>query len=367
MRAFFLLLFAVLSCHTAYGQTIVNLTVSNDKEKHVSNIPVKIIACDSLFTHTTGMDGQVSFTILSPDCRRVKVLIKSKFYENLDTTIYVDEASANHHITIHSKVQKIKQVEVVAYRRIAKNNAEKSVYQIDTHGLLKTTNAEKALSFLPGLVADNGSYTLTGQSRKCRIKIDGREATSEELKAINAKDILRVEVREMTKDDDSGTAGEINVIKRRVQQPKVYTHLSAWTGVLRPQIGTYDNFAYQSKRWDIIASLNLVRHTIQSESNVTRYFNSQPMQPQQLSLSRTIKTVQNAEHIKINFFATDKLTLTASAYHSGYPSDATDSGKDFSGHSYLRTSNEKIDHSGGYANMGYKWNERNTLTLKGNY
>ena len=141
MRAFFLLLFAVLSCHTAYGQTIVNLTVSNDKEKHVSNIPVKIIACDSLFTHTTGMDGQVSFTILSPECRRVKVLIKSKFYENLDTTIYVDEASANHHITIHSKVQKIKQVEVVAYRRIAKNNAEKSVYQIDTHGLLKTTNA----------------------------------------------------------------------------------------------------------------------------------------------------------------------------------------------------------------------------------
>ena len=80
----------------------------------------------------------------------------------------MDEASANHHITIHSKVQKIKQVEVVAYRRIAKNNAEKSVYQIDTHGLLKTTNAEKALSFLPGLVADNGSYTLTGQSRKCR-------------------------------------------------------------------------------------------------------------------------------------------------------------------------------------------------------
>lgn len=64
MRAFFLLLFAVLSCHTAYGQTIVNLTVSNDKEKHVSNIPVKIIACDSLFTHTTDMDGQVSFTIL---------------------------------------------------------------------------------------------------------------------------------------------------------------------------------------------------------------------------------------------------------------------------------------------------------------
>lgn len=110
MRAFFLLLFAVLSCHTAYGQTIVNLTVSNDKEKHVSNIPVKIIACDSLFTHTTDMDGQVSFTILSPECRRVKVLIKSKFYENLDTTIYVDEASANHHITIHSKVQKIKQV-----------------------------------------------------------------------------------------------------------------------------------------------------------------------------------------------------------------------------------------------------------------
>lgn len=66
------------------------------------------------------MDGQVSFTIISPNCRRVKVLIKSKFYENLDTTIYVDEASANHHITIHSKVQKIKQVEVVAYRRIAK-------------------------------------------------------------------------------------------------------------------------------------------------------------------------------------------------------------------------------------------------------
>lgn len=185
--------------------------------------------------------------------------------------------------------------------------------------------------------------------------------------AISAKDIQSVEVHEMTKDDDSGTAGEINIIKKRLQHPKVYAHLSTWTGILRPQIGTYDNFAYQSKKWDIIASLNLVRHTQQSESYVTRYFGNQQMQPQQLSLFRTIKTRQDAEHIKVNFFANDKLTLTAAAYHSGYPADATDSGTDFSGQSYLRTSNEKIDNSGGYANIGYKWNERNTLTLKGSY
>ena len=185
--------------------------------------------------------------------------------------------------------------------------------------------------------------------------------------AISAKDIQSVEVREMTKDDDSGTAGEINIIKKRLQHPKVYAHLSTWTGILRPQIGTYDNFAYQSKKWDIIASLNLVRHTQQSESYVTRYFSDTQAPSQQLSLFRTIKTRQDAEHIKVNFFANDKLTLTVAAYHSGYPADATDSGTDFSGQSYLRTSNEKIDNSGGYTNIGYKWNERNTLTLKGSY
>ena len=356
---------AILFCLKSSGQSVINLTISNSQKNKISNLTVRFTACDSTFKHDTNLNGKVSFTVKSPICKQVRIQIESKFYENLDTAITIYTPSVNHCIYLQDKAQKIKQVEVVAYRRIAKNDAQKSIYQIDTRGMLKTTKADRALSFLPGIVASNDTYTLVGQNRRCRVKVDGRNATNEELKTISARDIERVEVHEMTKDDDSGTAGEINIIKKQRQHPRAYARLSTWTGMLHPQVGTYNNFGFQNKKWDIMASFNLVCHTQKSENNITRYFSDTPTQ--RLTLLRTIKTRQDAEYIKLNHFATDRLTITAAAFHSGYPADATDSGSDFNGADYQRTSNEKIDHYGGYTNIGYKMNSRNTLTIKGNY
>ena len=359
------LVIVLLFCLTIYGQTTANLTFCDSQQSGIPGLPVKCTACDSIFNHITNTNGQLSITIKSPLCKQIRIGIESNFYENLDTIITLSK-STEHKIILKDKIQSINQVDVVAFRRIAKNDARKSVYKIDTHGLLKTTNAERALTFLPGIVAENGSYTLVGQDRKCRIKIDNREASSEELKAINAKDIERVEIREITENDNNTSAGEINIIKKKTQQPKMFARLSAWTGFLNPQTGTFDNFGYQSKKWDITAMLNLVKHTQKSENHVARIFNNPQMATQHLSEYRTIKTTQDAEHVKINYFPTNKLTITASAYHSGYPTDASNWGTDFSNTGYQRNSKEKIDNWGGYANIGYKLNKRNTLTLKGN-
>ncbi len=351
---------------TTYAQTTVNLTFCDSQQNGIPGLSVKCTACDSVFHHLTNANGQLTINIKSAICKQLQIQLNSNFYENTDTLIAFTKSIENQQIILKDKVQGIKQVEVVAFRRMAKNDAKKSVYRIDSHGLLKTTNAERALTFLPGIIANNGSYALIGQDRKCRIKIDNRDASAEELKAISAKDIERVEVREITENDDNNSAGEINIIKKKIQQPKVFARLSAWTGLLRPQTGTFDNFGYQSKKWDVTAMLNLVKHTQKSENHVTRLYTDQQTAPQHFFESRTINTIQDAEHVKINYFATNQLTITASAYHSGYPTDASNWGTDFGNTSFQRSSTEKIDHWGGYTNIGYKFSNRNTLTLKGN-
>ncbi len=360
------LVIGFLYCLTGYAQTTVKLTFYDNQQNIIPGLSVKCTACDSIFHHLTNTNGQLTTTIKSSLCKQLKIQTESNFYENIDTFITINNQSSNHNIILKDKVQSIKQVDVVAFRRIAKNDAKKSVYQIDTHGLLKTTSAERALSFLPGIVAENGSYSLIGQDRKCRIKIDNRDASIEELKNIKAKDIERVEIREITENDNNSSAGEINIIKKKTQQTKMYARLSAWTGLLHPQTGTYDSFGFQNKTWDITTWFNLVKHTQKSENHVTRIFNDTQTAPQHLSAFRTINTQQDAEYIKINCFATDKLTITAAAYHSGYPTDAAEWGSDFSNTEYHRNSKEKIDHWGGYSNIGYKLNNHNTLTLKGN-
>lgn len=370
-----------MMCMAVKAQTTVTLTIVDrdaatvssftnttaGAPKTIANLPVMVTACDSTFRVVTGTNGTAAFTVFSPACTRVRIRIKSSFYENVDTLLDCTPPTAGHSIPVQKKTQRIKQVEVVAFRPVAKNDAQKSVYTIDTRGLLKTTKADRALAFLPGIEVTNGSYTLLGQTRNMRIKVDGKPASVDELKAINARDIARVEVREMTKDDDSGTAGEINIVKRRQEHPKIYATLSTWTGVLRPQVGTYDNFGFQNRKWDVIAYVNLVRHTQQSETAVDRYFANPALPVQHLTLNRTIKTMQDAERIKINYLPSDRVTVTLSAYHNGYPADATDSGTEFTGTSYLRTSNEHIDHYGGYTNLGYRFNDKNSVTLKGNY
>lgn len=151
----------------------------------------------------------ISYSSKEATCANVAVTIKSKFYENLDTIVPVNASDTVSivRLTLRNKVQKIKEVEVIAYRPIGKNNAEKSVYTIGTRGLLKTTKANKALAFLPGVVAFNDSYSLAGKSQKTRIKINGVIAGAEDLKALYAGDIEKVEVREVTKDDDERFAG----------------------------------------------------------------------------------------------------------------------------------------------------------------
>lgn len=72
----------------------------------------------------------ISYSSKEATCDNVAVTIKSKFYENLDTIVPVNASDTVSivRLILRDKVQKIKEVEVIAYRPIGKNNAEKSVY-----------------------------------------------------------------------------------------------------------------------------------------------------------------------------------------------------------------------------------------------
>lgn len=167
----------------------------------------------------TNTEGIAILSISEKEAARknVSISIRSKFYENYDTVINLATSIATDALPIRltPKVKDIEQVSVVAFKPITKNDAEKSVYEINMQGLLKTTRANEALRFLPGVTAFANNYNIVGKNQSARIKINGIEASTEDLKALYAKDIERVEVREMTKDDNERIAGEINIIKKR--------------------------------------------------------------------------------------------------------------------------------------------------------
>lgn len=114
----------------------------------------------------------IGYSSKEATCDNVAVTIKSKFYENLDTIVPVNASNTVGivRLTLRDKVQKIKEVEVIAYRPIGKNNAEKSVYTIDTRGLLKTTKANKALAFLPGVVPSTTATPWQAKARRPELK-----------------------------------------------------------------------------------------------------------------------------------------------------------------------------------------------------
>lgn len=365
-----LLMFMSL-CMAVNAQKRITFHVTSEQGVALQGIAIKSDYCGvakGVKTDPKGM-AVISYSSKEATCANVAVTIKSKFYENLDTIVPVNASDTVSivRLILRDKVQKIKEVEVIAYRPIGKNNAEKSVYTIDTRGLLKTTKANKALAFLPGVVAFNDSYSLAGKSQKTRIKINGVIAGAEDLKALYAGDIEKVEVREVTKDDDERFAGEINIIKKRHEQPKIFGSISATGGMIRSLWGTFDHFAFQNKHWDITGLISYNQHSQKSYTEVFR-IPSLPYSPsQKMTIQRDIRIKQQAERFSLSWYPTKRFTMTLGGYHYGYPTKSSDFINDTEGDDTHRKYKETLESYGSYANGSYSINDRNKINVKGNF
>lgn len=363
-RVLFFLISILLISIPSRAQSTFRLTLKDSKGTAAQNILVKMVICNKALQEQTDKEGCATFHIVSEDtCKEAKIIVESKLYEKIDTLLNISKGQTQ--ITLTPKTQQLKQVEVVAYRRIAKTTAEKTVYTLDTSGFLKTTKANKALEFLPGVEAIDNIYTIIGKSHQAKIKINGIPASPDELKTIEVKDIDKVEVRDLSKDDNDHFSGEINIIKKRHTEKKIYGFLSAWTGLLHPQYGTLNTLNYQSKYWDIMMLVNLVTSDQKSEDKVYRKYENQSEQV--LSTNRMIKAKQELEIFKASYFPTKKFNLTLKLEHSKNPGRYTENVNDFDGSNYQRKYDEKIHQYDSYVNASYKFNDKNRLLMKGSF
>lgn len=163
--------------------TLISIHLTDTDGRDVSSINIAVQLCGKTLKLRTDSKGTATLPqAVETGCKEARIQVNTKLYAPLDTLISIADSGTLWQITLRPAEKTLREVNVVAFRNIAQNDAEKSVYKIDPKAFLKTSKADEALNFLPGVVAENGNYTLVGRDRTARLKINGEPATTDELK-----------------------------------------------------------------------------------------------------------------------------------------------------------------------------------------
>lgn len=341
---------------------IKSIQIVDSQGKPVKGIIVAINACGKDFKLKTKEDGTVKFN--NANCASINIHIGNKFYEDVDTLI--NSAGSDAKIALKDKIIGLEDIEVKAFRPMLKGNAEKTIYSIDTRGLLKNAKANDALRFLPGVVAENDTYKILGKTSNARLKIDGVAASAEELKMLKATDIKQVEVYNISSDDTAGSSGEINIIRRRHERPRIYGTAQVWTNLLHPFLGNFDTFMYQNKKWDLGARLNYVTNKQRMENGVERQYPA-THRIESLYEDRRFDVTQFSQALKVGYYPNSNASITTKLSHDKYSSDITHDTRGFEGKRTNTSAKEDIEHYLALLNGFLKIGKNNSLLLKGNY
>lgn len=341
---------------------IKSIQIVDSQGKPVKGIVVSVNACGKDFKLKTKEDGTVKLN--SANCASINIHVGNKFYEDVDTLI--DSAGGDVKIALKDKVIGLEDVEVKAFRPMLKGDAEKTIYSIDTRGLLKNAKANEALRFLPGVVAENDTYKILGKANNARLKIDGVAASAEDLKMLKATDIKQVEVHNINSDDTAGSSGEINIIRRRHERPRIYGTAQVWTNLLHPFFGNFDSFMFQNKKWDLGARMNYVTNKQRMENGVERQYPA-THRIESLYEDRRFDVTQFSPALKVGYYPNSNASITAKLSHDKYSSDITHDTRGFEGERTNTSAKENIEHYLALLNGFLKIGEKNILLLKGNY
>lgn len=341
---------------------IKSIQIVDPQGKPLKGIVVGINACGKDSKLKTKEDGTVKLS--NVNCASINIHIGNKFYEDVDTL--VNSAGGDVKIALKDKIIGLEDVEVKAFRPMLKGDAEKTIYSIDTRGLLKNAKANEALRFLPGVVTENDTYKILGKANNARLKIDGVAASVEELKMLKATDIKQVEVHNISSDDTAGSSGEINIIRRRHERPRIYGSAQAWTNLLHPLFGNFDTFMFQNKKWDLGARMNYVTNKQRMENGVERQYPATGS-IESLYEDRRFDVTQFSQALKVGYYPNSNASITAKLSHDKYSSDITHETRGFESELSNTSAEENIEHYLALLNGFLKIGENNSLLLKGNY
>lgn len=328
----------------------------------IVNVPVKLTTCNHTYTIKTNRQGEA---ITDKEvCANTRLTISSKFYVTKDTLL--SEVAPHVTITLRPNIQEIDEVSVKAYRQMAQSDAEKTIYTINKDGFLKNTRANQVLQFLPGVTVVGNTYKLQGRNQNARVKIDGVDATVDDLKTVDIADIAHVEVKEISPDDNSSTAGVINIVRKRQEVPKLYTSLSGTENLIHRILYTYDIFQFQSKQWDLNMNINYVGSNQKSVSSIDRYY-TDGTPDEHIHEHRTNDANQFLSYLKMGYYpVSGKYQITARLSYDFIKTDIFAHSEHDNGVLWQKKAKEKTDSYQGLINMVYNWDKSNSLTLKGN-
>lgn len=221
-----------------------------DTENHsVPGAKLKVDFQKKSIEGVTNDKGEFRFELQDDSTsNRAKVSVQNYLYTPVDTVIDFS-CPANPQIIL--KPIDLNEVEVIGYKKIARENAEKTVFQINTKGLLKTAKADIALKRIPNVVYSDGDFYLTGGRKKAKILVNGLEVSEQELSKIDAKDIEKVELYKVGLNDDRHS-GEIRILLKKDRSVLYKGEAEMGANLLNPGVNFTPSFTYRSKKIDFL-------------------------------------------------------------------------------------------------------------------
>lgn len=341
---------------------IIYLTLSDSNGTPLPSINLRIDACGKSLRAITNEHGVAEADI--GNCTEARLRISSKLYQDKDTTIKTTAKGIR--ITLLPKTHYLRDIEVKAFHPIAKGNAEKTVYTVDTRSFLKDTKANDALRFLPRIESDGTTFKILGKHANARLQVDGVDASLDELRSLNATDIERVEVKEIDANDNANSSGVINIIRKKRERPKLYGSSRNTLNLVYTSLMTYNSINYQSPKWELNATAGLIYNKPKLTNDVTRSY-SNGNTNETMQEDRRFEGPQGGEMLKLGFYPSEKLSVILRGVYSLNATNIKQHITGFDNHSAELRSKDKIETYGTLLNTFYNITNTNRLLLKASY
>ncbi|MBQ6204524.1 MAG: outer membrane beta-barrel protein [Prevotella sp.] len=274
--------------------------------------------------------------------------------------------------TVVEKQAELQEVKVMGYRRIAQDDAKKTVYQL-SRTLPKNTTTDVALMELPELQKGSAGFSINGNDRPCRLLIDGIDANMKELESLKASDVSRVEIKNISADGNQ-YGGEINIIRKR-RDRMLNGSVSYSNGTLREFESLYPTISYRDGKLEIYTVGTLLHNNQEGSMRLERVTADNTRRIYTMYSDNSIW--QYYGMVKAGYEFSPKLSTYASYTYSGFGTktqkrfeDIIDNNQNGDETEMTKGKNESKDDVGSYlVNVVVKMthDKNNRLFLKGRF
>lgn len=230
----------LLSSINTMGQIIYTGTVYSNGVG-VPNLLVTMKSADKTLGVLTDADGSFMFRLAPGDtATTMRFMIDVPQYVPLDTICSLGSAIE---LKVLPRVKELSEATVAANRVVEQRKGDVRIYKVNMEGLTKHADARQAMRQVPGLIHKDGTFQIVGKDGVVTYYIDGVQATDLQVKALEARDIERIEVQDYNYKEDLPN-GSINIVLKKKPHKMLYAKATTSANLLFPQIYMGPEFSY---------------------------------------------------------------------------------------------------------------------------